>query len=178
MGRENNQGFELTNELGNLGMRRPLTHFEGRHNPDFPWGDQSQLLIHGFWCPMAEREEGIRNGASRPSLMLSRSYLRSPTFWSKSEKLTLFTNSDPKRKGTQSKRNKIVGKRVLVLQENDNCTDGAFIQTQNAHNLGFMNVPNLEGKTTGWGTLRRALEESKEVLLCFFVWSLPVKPQD
>lgn len=36
LGRENNQDFELTNGLGNLGLRRPLTHFEGRHNPDSP----------------------------------------------------------------------------------------------------------------------------------------------
>lgn len=94
---------------------------------------------------------------------------KEPHFLKQVRKLTPFTNSDPKRKGTQSKRNKIVGKRVLMLKENDNCTDGAFIQTQNAQDLGFMNVPNLERKTTGWGTLRRTLEESKEVLLCFFV---------
>lgn len=62
MGRENNQGFELTNGLGNLSRRRPLTHSEGRHNPDLPRRDQSQLLIHGSQCPVAECEKGIRNG--------------------------------------------------------------------------------------------------------------------
>lgn len=36
MGRENNQGFERTNGHGNFGLRRPLTHPEGRHNPDPP----------------------------------------------------------------------------------------------------------------------------------------------
>lgn len=55
MGRENNQGFERTNGHGNFGLRRPLTHPEGRHNPDPPCKkDQSQLLIHGSWHPMGE----------------------------------------------------------------------------------------------------------------------------
>lgn len=33
MGRENNQGFELTNRVGDLVMRRPLRHPEERYNP-------------------------------------------------------------------------------------------------------------------------------------------------
>lgn len=96
---------------------------------------------------------GTRRGTQKPGIKtfldVQQKLLKEPHFLNHTRKLAPFTKSELQRKGTQSKRNKMVGKIVLMLKGKDNCIDEAFIQTKNAHDLGFMKFPNLERKIRG-----------------------------
>lgn len=80
MGRENNQGFKLASGLGNLTLRRPLTHPNRRHGPESPRKRPKLTLNSLILVPNAGMIGGNEKPGIKASQMLCRSYSRSPTF--------------------------------------------------------------------------------------------------
>lgn len=119
MGRENNQDFELTNGLGNLGLRRPLTHPAGRHNPDSPCKRPKPTLKSWLMVPNGRMLGGNKNPGNKAFLDVLQNLLKESQFLNHTSKLPLSIHSDSNRKWTQAKRNKIMGKICLMLKGSD-----------------------------------------------------------
>lgn len=87
MGRENNQDFELTNGLGSLGLRRPLTHPEGRHNPDSPCKRPKPTLNSWLMVPNVGMLRRNKKPGNKAFLDALQKLLKEPHFLNHTSKL-------------------------------------------------------------------------------------------
>lgn len=135
-----------------------------RHIPDSPCKRPKPPLNSWLIAPIGETRGGIRSQESRLSLTLSRSYSKSSIFWTTQANKLPSRNSDPERKRTQSKKNKIWGKIVLTLKGTSAAPMRYSFKLRRLMTLTLKNVSICE---LGLETLGRALFKIKGSFVLF-----------